>query len=384
MWNNITGQKSVIEKLKSVYKSRRVAHAYLFHGSDGTGKDAAAIEFAKLLNCKNIQNGDEACDICVNCKKVASLKSEYLQIICALPAGKSEQTDSEPLEKLDKEDFESYMEQLTLKSQNPYHHISLSNANNIRINSIRQLVSKIYLSASSDTRKVFLISEADKMKQEAANALLKVLEEPPKNSVIILTTSKINSLLQTIIGRCQKIYFEPLAQAQIKDKLNKTQEHLLGNFTSQEIDIASSLSDGSYTKAVELLEMGVDDIRNSAVDYLIALLKDDYANIVLISRNITSKNNRDRAKYFLFILNMWFRDLLKVKYSDIKINDSPNGLSNYDLTGRLLNFNNNYPDADIYRIIIELEEAEKLINQNAQLLLIILTLAFKLKNLLKK
>ena len=48
MWNNITGQNNVIEKLKSIYKSGRVAHAYLFHGMDGTGKDAAAIEFAKL------------------------------------------------------------------------------------------------------------------------------------------------------------------------------------------------------------------------------------------------------------------------------------------------------------------------------------------------
>src|SRR5438046_2076739 len=157
MWSNITGQNNVIAKLKSIYKSGRVAHAYLFHGIDGTGKDAAAIEFAKLLNCKNIQNGDEACDKCENCKNIATLKSGYFQLICALPAGKSEQTDSDPLEKLTVADFDLYLEQLDTKAQNPYYHITLPNANNIRINSIRDLVSKIYLSALSQNKKVFLI-----------------------------------------------------------------------------------------------------------------------------------------------------------------------------------------------------------------------------------
>ncbi len=376
MWDNITGQINVIEKLKSVYKSRRIAHSFLFYGIDGTGKDAAAIEFAKLLNCMNVQNGDEACDVCSNCKKTASLKSELLQIINALPAGKSEQSDSEPLEKLDTSDFDNYMEQLNTKAQNPYHRIVLPGANNIRINSIRKLVSKIYLSSSAGTRKVFLISEADKMKMEAANALLKVLEEPPKNSILILTTSKINSLPQTISGRCQRIYFEPLTNSQIKDKLTNSS----GSFNTKGIEIASSLSGGSYTKAAELLEMGVEDIRNSAVAYLIALLKDDYAETVMISRDISAKNNRDKVRYFLFVLNMWFRDLLKIKFS-VSI---PAEISNYDLKERLINFNNNYPETDIYGIIVELEKAEEMVSQNVQLQLIILTLAFKLKNLLKK
>jgi DNA polymerase III gamma/tau subunit len=62
MWKNIIGQEKVIEKLKSVFRSGKVAHAYLFHGISGTGKDAASVELAKLLNCNNIQNKNEACD----------------------------------------------------------------------------------------------------------------------------------------------------------------------------------------------------------------------------------------------------------------------------------------------------------------------------------
>ena len=356
MWSNITGQNNVIEKLKSIYKSGRIAHGYLFHGMGGIGKDAVSIEFAKLLNCKNIQNGDEACDKCENCKNISSLKSGYFQLICALPAGKSELTDSDPIEKLAGADFDLYLEQLDLKAENPYYHISLPNANNIRINSIRDLVSKIYLTVPSGNKKVFLISEADKMRQEAANSLLKILEEPPKNSLIILTTSKVNSLPQTIIGRCQKIFFEPLSSTQIKNKLGNS----AGSFTNKEIDIAASLSGGSYTKAVELLEMGVDDIRNTAIAYLIALVTDNYAETILISRTITAKNDKDKTRYFLFFLNVWFRDLLKIKYSS---GDKNNPVANSDITDRLIKFNNSYPNTDIYDIIMELEEAEKLIHK---------------------
>ena len=205
MWNTITGQEKVISKLRSAYSSGKVAHAYLFRGTDGIGKDAVAVEFARLLNCTDVQDADSACGVCANCKKVSSLKTDLLQLICALPSGKSEQTGSNPLESLTGVDFDLYLEQLNIKAANPYHRINIPGANNIRINSIRDLVSRIYLSTPAGTKKVFIISEAEKMKQEAANSLLKVLEEPPKNSVIILTTSKVNSLPATIAGRCQNI-----------------------------------------------------------------------------------------------------------------------------------------------------------------------------------
>ncbi|MCI0714787.1 MAG: hypothetical protein L0Y77_00490, partial [Chlorobi bacterium] len=313
----------------------------------------------------------EACNECENCKKITSLRSELMQLICALPAGKTDEGDSDTIEKLSAADFDAYMEELEAKSQNPYYKISLPNANNIRIGSIRDLVSKIYLSTSAGNIKVFLISEAEKMRQEAANALLKILEEPPKNSVIILTTSKINALPRTIIGRCQKIHFEPLTNEQIQAKLEET---LM--FSKKEISLASNLSLGSYTRAAQLLEMGVEEIRDTAIKYLLSLLKDDYAETVLISRNVTAKNDKDKTRYFLFFLNTWFRDLMLVKYSQ---NPGEEPISNVDLLERLTKLNSNYPNSDIFKIIIELEEAEKLIAQNVQLTLILVNLAFKLK-----
>ncbi len=376
MWKNIIGQEDVIEKLKSIFLSGKTAHAYLFEGGDGVGKDAAAIEFAKLINCTDLVNGNEACDKCESCRKISSFRSEYFKLICALPASKTDDTDFDPVEKLSGADFDEYMEQLELKSENPYHHITLTGANNIRINSIRDLVSKIYLSAPKGVTKVFLISEADKMKQEASNALLKILEEPPKNSVIILTTSKVNSLPQTIIGRCQRIHFETLSEKVILEKLIG-----ISSFPEKQVKLAARLSFGSYKRTVELLELGIEELRSSALEFLVSILKGDYAQVIAICRNISAKNDKDKTRHFLFFLNIWIRDLLRVKAAG---KAEPEELTNFDLAERLEKLNINFPETDIFSIILELEEAEKMIGQNIQLTLILVNLSMKLKKLFKK
>lgn len=380
MWKNIIGQEAAIDKLRSMFKSNKLSHAYIFHGHTGIGKDAAAIELAKLVNCLNPINRDEACDKCESCKKISQFKSEYFNFVCALPAGRSDQSDYDTIENLSPADFDIYMEQIQLKADDPYYHINIAGANNIRINSIRDIISKIYLSTSRNFKKVFIISEAEKMKQEASNALLKILEEPPKNSLLILTTSKINSLPPTVVGRCQAIHYLPLSKDDIIKKVtgNSGKENSkVPGYTNIEIELAARLSGGSYTRTVEYLEMGIKEIREQAVAFLISTLKNDHTELVSIIRSIISKNNKDKTKYFLFFLNSWFSDIIKVRYSG-NLND----IANIDMHERLIKFDKNYSESDIYSIVLSLEAAEKLIGQNVQLQLILVNLAFKLKNYL--
>lgn len=318
---------------------------------------------------------------CARTARISSFRSEYFHFICALPTGRSEQTDSDPLEKLTEQDYELYLEQMHLKSENPYYHVNIADANNIRINSIRDLINRIYFSAKKNYKKVFLISEADKMKQEAANALLKILEEPPKNSVIILTTSKINALPQTVIGRCQKIYFEPLSSSQIKHMLSSSSSIEPGLVGESELELASRISTGSYTRAIELINLGIQELREQAIGYLVALLKENHAETVSIIRSVTSRNNKLKTKYFLFFLNVWFRDLMLVKYEGPDTADPI--ISNKDISDRLNRFNKNYPETDIFSIIVNLEESEKQLTQNVQLGLILLDLSFKLKKYIR-
>lgn len=376
MWKNIIGQHSVKEQLKSIYVSGKISHAYLFEGLEGTGKDAAAIEFIKLLNCKNPLNNIEACDECINCKKIDSFRFEYFYFICALPSGKSDDTDSDPLSKLDKSDYDEYIDQIQKKSENPYFKINIKNANNIRISSIRYLLSKLYLTSPAGYIKAALISDAEKMRQEAANALLKILEEPPKQSIIILTTSKVNSLPQTITGRCQRLHFNALSSKEIEEVFNKE-----GNFSQLQVKLASRLSFGSYSRAYDLLTQGIEEIREKALEYLIAVLMNDYAKLVQISRKITESNDKIKTKQFLFFLNIWVRDLTRVKAQGKAIKDE---LINYDLSERLEKLNRNYPESDVYNIILELEEAEKMLSQNVNLTLILINMSFNIRKLFNK
>jgi DNA polymerase-3 subunit delta' len=370
MWTNIIGQNQVIETLKTLYQSGRVSHAYLFYGQEGTGKDAAAIEFAKLLNCANRIN-NEACDNCSNCKNISSLRSDYFHFITALPSGRSEPNRTASLESLSASDYESYLEQLKLKCSDPYHRFRLPGANNIRIDSIRELINQIYLSAPVNGEtftKVFLISPAEKMRQEASNALLKVLEEPPKNAVIILTTSKPEMLPPTVAGRCQKIHFPPLSTDEI-------QEHLDGSeYAKEEIHLAASFSQGSLSRAKELLESGVKESREAMLSFLIAVLRPDYAEVVRICRDESSHKDKDRIKFFLMLLSVWFRDLLWMKEAGASDN-----IVNKDIEARLERFITNYPNLDFYNIISSIEEAEKMIFENVQAQLVLIDLAFKLR-----
>ena len=147
-------------------------------------------------------------------------------------------------------------------------------------------------------------------------------------------------------------------------------------YTIKEIELASKLSFGSYSRSLELLEIGINEVRENVLAFLIATLKNDYAEMVLLSRNMGSKTDKDKLRHFLFFMNAWFRDLMKIKYSNYA------HLANYDMKDRLEKFNKNYPGADIFNIITELEESDRLLSQNIQPQLVLANLSIKLRTLL--
>ena len=108
MWQNLIGQERVKNILKNILSSGRVSHSYIFYGKNGVGKDAAAIEIAKYLNCENPDIETGACDKCKSCKDVQSLKSMLLKFITALPTGKDGDENS-VLQSLEKADYENYL-----------------------------------------------------------------------------------------------------------------------------------------------------------------------------------------------------------------------------------------------------------------------------------
>ncbi len=276
MWSNIIGHKKVIETLKRIYNSKKIANAYIFFGPDGIGKDAVAIEFSKLINCENVNDSIEACDICPSCRQTQSLYSSIFKFITALPTGSGDtKKDTDPINTLSKTDYENYLSELEEKRRNPYHKISIPGANFIRIDSIRQLKNYIYMKGEKGKKKIFLISRADMMNIESYNSLLKILEDPPGDSLLILTTSRINSLPATIIGRCQKIKFNPLQVSEIENYLR----NIRNDFSEEEIKFYSRLSEGSIVKLLNIIDTNYTEIRDNIIDMLRNIITNNFISL---------------------------------------------------------------------------------------------------------
>lgn len=374
MWKNIFGQERVKEILTNIYKSGKISHAYIFYGNEGIGKDAAAFEFSKLLNCDNPVNEVEACDVCKSCVEIKNFKSTVFKYVISLPTSKNESDENlNPIEKLEKEDFVNYLSEIEYKSFDNYHKINLPKANDIRISSIRQIKKEIYLTGKSGKKKVFVISKCDRMNQNSANALLKILEEPPKDSILILTTSRINSLLPTIIGRCQKIKFDNIDKSCIKEYIKNNYE----NISEEESGFYAELSEGSITKCSEILEKNYMELRERVLTLLTYIITNQNLKLGNEIDFIIGKKDKERIKQFLILLIVWFRDLISVSSGNNEL------IINKDKSERIVNFNSNF-ESDNYRIICEIEEAVRDVESNIFPELILYNLSFKIKSHLKR
>ena len=173
-FENVFGQDIIVKTLKNLIKNDKLSHAYLFTGPRGTGKTSCAKLFSKVINCINPKDGD-ACDECENCKIFNS-------------------------------------------NQNP-DIIEIDAASNNGVDEIREIKNKITLVPSISKYKVYIIDEVHMLSIGAFNALLKTLEEPPEYIIFILATTEPQKIPATIISRCQKFDFKPIAPIKMKDCL---------------------------------------------------------------------------------------------------------------------------------------------------------------------
>lgn len=173
-FGGVVGQDHVTRTHMNALRNKRVAHAYLFYGSRGTGKTTVARILAKALNCTDLQGG-EPCNQCDSCQMINAKRSMDIMEIDA--------------------------------------------ASNRGIDDIRSLRDKVALYPSSGKYKVYIIDEAHMLTDAASNALLKTLEEPPAHVVFILATTEPHKMAATIRSRCQEHVFRRLSQTAIMGKL---------------------------------------------------------------------------------------------------------------------------------------------------------------------
>lgn len=376
-WNKIVGHEKVKRILQNLIVSNRVGHAYCFTGIEGIGKDAAAFQFAKTLNCENqiiIDSYADSCDNCHSCKAFDHLSHPNLDIIFSLPAGKSgDSKDNSSYENLSQEQIDLIKEEIENKAQNNYLPIKIPNATQIKIASIRDIKYKLSLSSFNGRRRFVIILNANEMNQEASNAFLKTLEEPHENITIILITSMPESLLPTILSRCQQINFSPLGDNYIIRKLV-----LDDNIDEVDARLAAKFAQGSYLKALEFASSNNRMKRNEIVDILRASLKKHSYREDLMSKleNLIKSKDKNQINKSMQLLMFWLNDI-----AAIKSNANINMLVNFDDITTLEKFHTNFGSKNIALAIDEIENGIKMIYRNVAVNLVLITLFLKLRQI---
>jgi len=257
-FQDIKGQDRAVDFFKRALKSKQVSSAYLFSGPSGVGKTLLAHTLSKALNCAD--RDDDACDTCVSCLKVEAKGHPDVIWIDAAD---------------DKEE--------------------------IGIEQIRELQRRINLRPYEGKQKVFIIQNADAMTQDAANCLLKTLEEPPADSVIILIASNPELLLPTVRSRCKQIKLDPLSPA-VRAELA-----LKMGFSKEEALFLSKLSSSGIGEWPDIKEGAVFDYRNRVLEEF------NSGATLLDEKSFLFNESRDMMKFALSILESWFRDIMVLK-----------------------------------------------------------------------
>ena len=364
IWEDIYEQESAKEILKGIYDSRRVPHAFLFYGPEGVGKFFAALQFAKLLYSKPDVPGHENI-----LKKISHLQEPYIKLVMPLPRGRGESGDDSSTEKLTKEQLESITEEINKKASNPYHKIIIENANTIKINSIRDIKKFLDIGYSEIPYRFVFIVDADLMNDQAQNALLKSLEEPPEGIIFFVITSDKEKLLPTIQSRCWTINFEPLS--------NKSISQILVNNFRIDGDLAEKaayFSNGSVTQAVYLANKEFKKLLEGTISFLRYSIGKRYQSAYKELTNIMENQSEEEYKLVINLMKNWLNDVLRVRFSYDKFY-----FNEYEDT--FTKFNDRYSESNIQRIITNLELLETYYARNLNLNVLILNVIFELATL---
>lgn len=380
-WPRIIGQEHAKDLLIAAIKRRQIAHAYCIWGPSGVGKDALAIEFARVLNCTDpieTPASIEACDRCRNCLQMSHLQHPHVQLIFSLPAVKAPSDDDSPLLRLSDDQIAIIQEQLALKARNPYHDVSIPNATQIRIAAIRDVRRTLQLAAPLEHGwRVVIVSEADAMTIEAANAFLKTLEEPHARTSLVLTTSRREQLPPTILSRCQQIHCGYLSEGEIACALVER-----NGIAPDRARILAALAQGSYARALDLAASGDSDdaIAQLPLDFLRAALKQGRyrTDLVALIDHITTTLDRPKVLLMLRTLLAWLHDAYRLHTFGRRAQPHlifQQGQANTSLE----RFLQRYPDANLRSAIAATERTITAIESNAQVPLSLVSLVLHLR-----
>lgn len=354
--SNFSLQPAVSSSLLRIVESDRVGSAYLFSGPRGAGKEAVAAEFAALLNCENLTESGR-CKTCPSCIRSTQFQHENIKFIVPLPTAVKDKTSKDPLKGLSPDELQYLTDALKEKSVNPFYKIRVPRATRILLISVQELRKKLYLKSLSKGRKIVLIYDAHLLSSgqgESANALLKILEEPPDNTTLILVTDHKSELLPTIISRCQQVDFPPIVSDIVVQNL------ISRGVDQRKAEFISGIAEGDMYRAISLSEQSKDEIISLMKSLVKAACTPDgpawkkFVN----DYSKTARYNPGDFNYHLYLLQLWFRSVARYQ------NDLEDPLHLDDLQRDVQKFNDRYPVADFAGIDEEIEKVFTAMDRN--------------------
>ena len=274
----IVGQEDAKKLLKNAVMSGNHSHAYILSGEKGSGKMMLAEAFATMLQCEN--PSDDACMECHSCKQSLSRNNPDI-IYVTREEGKA----------------------------------------NIGVDVVREkIVNDVDIKPYSNKYKIYIVDEAERMNQQAQNAILKTIEEPPEYAIIILLTANHNAFLQTILSRCVLIQMKSVDTESIKNILKNKYETV-----DYQANMVASFAQGNVGKAIALAtDSSFNDVKNRVVSLCKKAGKMEEVQIADEVKAIKEENDADKKNdnpdkfegfmdQMLDLITLWFKDVLLYK-----------------------------------------------------------------------
>ena len=264
-FKDIIGQESIKKHLQTAIKTGNLSHAYIINGEYGSGRQTIASALAKTIQCQSKTDDTDACGVCTSCKQAESHNHPDIKYIT-------------------------------------------HDKTSISVNDIReQLNNDISIKPYSSEYKIYIIPDANKMTEQAQNALLKTIEEPPVYAIIILLTENCDSLLPTIRSRCVTLTMNPVE----KDKICTYLENKF-QLEPEQAQLAANYCQGNIGKAIRFASSSdFIEMKNQVLKLLKNLDSMDIASIIdTIKEFSTHKND---INDYLDLMLLWYRDVLMFK-----------------------------------------------------------------------
>ncbi len=347
----VLGQSRPKSILQGALERDTLACSYLFFGPPGCGKLAVALSLARAVNCTSEKI--RPCGHCSQCQKISQLRHPDVTVFFPRPKEIKDEVLRRALDKL---------------AGNPYADISFPGNLRIRIDSVREIRSQAVMRPYEGRKKVFILAEADRMTDEAANALLKTLEEPPGHVLLVLTSARFGKLPSTVMSRCQQVRFTPLSQEEVAEGLKRLD---MGDPESRRL--ASRLAQGDLRLAMDLVREDIGADRQETLRVLSAALDQDLPAILRRGRELGQPKDRASSRRRLEALQVWYRDLMLLAEGD------DGNLVNADLIPQLSDMGKRYDWNGIQLCLEDIRESFRALDAHVNLELLWITLLSRLK-----